>query len=44
MNLRHEAKVDLAHLSDDDLSRAVLKAMYPIPQLIVTGVIPVRQP
>jgi hypothetical protein len=33
---------DLDKLSDDDLSRAVLNAMYPLPRVIVTGVIPVQ--
>lgn len=35
---------DLDKLPNDDLRRAVLQAMWPIPQLIVTGVIPVKQP
>lgn len=34
---------DLDRLSDDDLQRAALQALWPIPQLLVTGVIPVKQ-
>lgn len=34
---------NLDKLSDDDLSRAVLQAMWPLPDLIVTGVIAVPQ-
>lgn len=33
----------LDNLSDDDLSRAVLQALWPIPQVLVTGVIPIHQ-
>lgn len=35
--------VSLDGLSDGDLSRAVMQAMWPLPQLVVTGVVPVTQ-